>query len=81
MAITEADRLDMHLQFRRLMGDKVADTVMEHLPPAGWGDMARSSDIDNVNARLNGIVAGLWAMGSMTAVGFIGLFTIIATKF
>ena len=88
MAITEADRLDMHLQFRRLMGDKVADTVMEHLPPAGWGDVARVSDVDHlasrvngVNDRLNGIVAGLLAMGSMTAVGFIGLFTIIATKF
>ena len=94
MAITEADRLDMHLQFRRAMGDKVADTVMEHLPPVGWGDVARTSDInhlgqridgvndriDDVNDRLRGITAGLWAMGGMTAAGFIGIFTLIATK-
>ena len=80
MAITEADRLDMHLQFRRVMGDKVADTVMEHLPPVGWGDVARTSHIDHLNQRISGIVAGLWAMGGMTAAGFIGIFTLIATK-
>lgn len=48
MAITEADRLAMHLAFRKTMGDKVADTVMEHLPPTGWADAARKSDVDHL---------------------------------
>jgi hypothetical protein len=48
MAITEADRLAMHLAFRKTMGDKVADTVMEHLPPTGWADVARKSDVDHL---------------------------------
>jgi hypothetical protein len=30
------------------MGDKVADTVMEHLPPTGWADVARTSDVDHL---------------------------------
>ena len=49
--------------------------------------MARTSDIhhlgqriDDVNDRLRGMTAGLWAMGGMTATGFIGIFTLIATK-
>jgi hypothetical protein len=48
MAITEADRLEMHLAFHKTMGDKVADTVMEHLPPTGWADVARTSDVDHL---------------------------------
>jgi hypothetical protein len=53
MAITEADRLEMHFQFRKTMGDKVADTVMEHLPPTGRADVARKSDIDYLAALMN----------------------------
>ena len=98
MAITEADRLEMHLAFRKTMGDKVADTMMEHLPPTGWADVARKSDVDylaalmaarfeaadqrfeNIESRLSGIVAGMWAMGAISITAFIGLFTLIATK-
>jgi hypothetical protein len=29
-----------------MMGDDMADVLMEHLPPSGWGDVARKSDID-----------------------------------
>ena len=53
MAITEADRLEMHLAFRKTMGDKVADTMMEHLPPTGWADVARKSDVDHLAALMD----------------------------
>ncbi len=53
MAITEADRLEMHLQIRKTMGDKVADTMMEHLPPTGWADVARKSDVDYLAALMD----------------------------
>lgn len=53
MAITEADRLEMHLQIRKMMGDKVADTMMEHLPPTGWTDVARKSDVDYLAALMD----------------------------
>jgi hypothetical protein len=53
MAISEADRLEMHLAFRKTMGDKVADTMMEHLPPTGWADVARKSDVDYLAALMD----------------------------
>ena len=88
MTITEADRFEMHLELRKFLADKVAETLMEHLPPSGWGDVARRSDIDHLRdqfadlkATTCGLAAGMWALGSLTAAGFIGLFTVIATKF
>jgi hypothetical protein len=46
MSISESDRLELHLKLRNMMGDDMADILMEHLPPSGWGDVARKSDID-----------------------------------
>ena len=46
MAITEANRLDMHAELRRSHEEKVGDIIMEHLPPTGWGDVARVQDVD-----------------------------------
>ena len=80
------------------MGDEVANTLMEHLPPFGWADVARKSDVDQlqrdisrveislsadinrVEKRIDHLVAGMWAMGSLMVTGFIGIFTLIATK-
>ena len=87
MPITEGDRFEMHLEFRKFLGDKVAETLMEHLPPLGWADVARKSDVDylrnqiaDLKSATRGLAAGLWALGTMMSAGFIGLFTLIATK-
>jgi hypothetical protein len=56
MTISERDRFEMHLELKRLMGDAVADTLMEHLPPSGWGDVARKYDIDGLGNRFDGLV-------------------------
>ena len=53
MTISESDRLEMHLKLKSVLGDDVANTVMEHLPPSGWGDVARKSDLDHVVAMMN----------------------------
>lgn len=51
MSISEQDRLEMHLELKRLMGDAVAETLMRHLPPSGWGDVARKHDLDMLTRR------------------------------
>jgi hypothetical protein len=59
MATTEQERLEMHLGLRKALGENVANTLMEHLPPSGWGDVARKHDItmalDMINLRIDGV--------------------------
>jgi hypothetical protein len=53
MSITEHDRFEMHLELKRLVGDAVAETLMRHLPPSGWGDVARKHDTDALVHRVD----------------------------
>lgn len=48
MTMTEADRLFMHKGLRECMNERVADLIMEHLPPTGWADVARVQDLENL---------------------------------
>jgi hypothetical protein len=51
--ITEADRIDMLAELRRCHGDRVGDIIVQHLPPTGWGDVARVSDIHRLEVDIN----------------------------
>ena len=59
MATTEQERLEMHLGLRKVLGDDVANTMMAHLPPSGWGDVARKHDVltavDMIGMRVDAI--------------------------
>ncbi|MGA1261819.1 MAG: hypothetical protein ACO31F_07370, partial [Ilumatobacteraceae bacterium] len=46
MSSSEAQRFTLQQTLRPLMPEAVADTLMSHLLPAGWSDVARASDID-----------------------------------
>jgi hypothetical protein len=46
----------MHSELKKALGDEVADTMMEHLPPTGWADVARKDDIVRVEKRLNTVI-------------------------
>jgi hypothetical protein len=45
MTITEAERFQMHEALSTAHGKEVAAIIMEHLPPTGWGDVARRSEV------------------------------------
>ena len=69
MSISEAQRFDMQVGLRSHLGDDVANTLMEHLPPSGWSDVARKQDIDTVHndiSRINGTLKII--IGSMITV-------------
>ena len=46
MSMTEARRTEMHIGLRESLGPRVADSLMEHLPPNGWADVARQSEVN-----------------------------------
>lgn len=54
MSVSEARRLEMYVAFQQVLGDEVADTVMEHLPPSGWNDLVRLRDVLEIDKRLDG---------------------------
>ena len=86
--ITEAQRFEMHTCLRGLMGEEVANTMMEHLPPSGWSDVARKSDLElvkmeiaHVGKELSDLKKILLVVAPLIAGGFGGLYVLIATKF
>jgi hypothetical protein len=46
MALSEASRHEMHMKLEEVLGAQVANTVMGHLPPVGWADVATKRDLD-----------------------------------
>ena len=51
MITTEAERFQMHEALIHTHGKEVAAIIMEHLPPTGWGDVARRSDVSDLRSR------------------------------
>jgi hypothetical protein len=84
MAISGSARYETHTELRNRLGEPVADTLMEHLPPSGWSDMAQKSDVEHlrneVNKRLDSLVHGMWAAVGIFSGAFIALFSLIAAK-
>ena len=62
-------RLAMYQTLQRMLGVPVADTLMSHLPPNGWNDVARRSETNqkfaDIERRLNVIEAKLEGLASM----------------
>ena len=59
MAISETDRLQMFSGLQKIVGETVANTLMEHLPPGGWYDVARTGDFDRIETRIDKLEARL----------------------
>ncbi|MEY2627330.1 MAG: hypothetical protein RJB08_1089 [Actinomycetota bacterium] len=52
MSITESQRFELHQVLRNELGVSVADTLMEHLPPSGWSDVARRADLETIRKEI-----------------------------
>jgi hypothetical protein len=57
MTISETARLEMLSGLRTHVGEAVANTLMEHLPPGGWYDVARTGDFDRIETRIDKLEA------------------------
>jgi hypothetical protein len=46
MAVSEESRHRLYTRLEEVLGAEEAETLMEHLPPVGWADVATKRDID-----------------------------------
>ncbi len=53
MAIDERTRHQLFLRLEEVLGDEDANTLMEHLPPVGWADVATKSDLTDLERRVD----------------------------
>lgn len=52
MAISEHDRYELQKWFVENAGEQVAETLMAHLPPVGWADVATKRDLEHLGEML-----------------------------
>jgi hypothetical protein len=51
--MTESKRLQLHLTLKKVLGDDMAETLMDHLPPTGWASVARRDDVERLERQLD----------------------------
>ena len=52
MVLDERSRHQLYLRLEEVLGPDAATTLMEHLPPVGWADVATKRDLDALEERL-----------------------------
>ena len=52
MVLDERSRHQLYLRLEEALGSEAATTLMEHLPPTGWADVAMKRDLDALEQRL-----------------------------
>lgn len=53
MAIDERSRHAMYQRLEEVLGAEEAGTLMEHLPPVGWADVATKRDLEVLEVKLS----------------------------
>jgi len=59
MAVTEESRYQLYKQLEETLGAEHSNTLMEHLPPVGWADVATKADLaalqDHVDSEIGSL--------------------------
>ena len=53
MVLDERSRHQLYLRLEQVLGPEAATTLMEHLPPVGWADVATKHDLDALEQRMD----------------------------
>ncbi len=53
MTITGESRYQLYKRLEATLGADDANTLMEHLPPVGWADVATKTDLAQLEERMN----------------------------
>ncbi len=57
VTITEESRYQLYKQLEATLGPDHSNTLMEHLPPVGWADVATKTDLAHLQAALTADVS------------------------
>jgi hypothetical protein len=57
--VSDQDRRELHQALEQQLGGGPATTMMELLPPVGWADVARQTDLVALRGELKGEMAQL----------------------
>ena len=52
MVVTDDSRFQLHRRLEAVLGHEEASTLMAHLPPVGWADVATKRDLDHLADQL-----------------------------
>ena len=61
MTIGDQSRYDLHQRLAQVLGADEASTLMAHLPPVGWADVATRRDLDQLGRELRAEMAAGFA--------------------
>ena len=53
MAVDERSRHQLYRRLEEVLGPEAATTLIEHLPPVGWADVATKQDLANLEDRID----------------------------
>ena len=52
MPVDDRTRLNLHRKLEAVLGNEEADTLMAHLPPVTWNEVATADDLDALGTTL-----------------------------
>ena len=72
MVVDERSRHELYRRLEEVLGPDAATTLIEHLPPVGWADVATKHDLagleERITERFNGMDHRIsWAMSDLRA--------------
>lgn len=76
MAISEESRHHLYQHLDEVLGPEDATTLMEHLPPVGWADVATKRDLEMLELKFKADLANALRLQTFAVLGG---FTAIAT--
>jgi len=53
MVVDERSRHELYRRLEEVLGPEAATTLIEHLPPVGWGDVATRHDLAALEQRID----------------------------
>lgn len=79
MAVDDRTRLNLHRKLEAVLGPDDADTLMAHLPPVTWQDIATKDDLRILSSDLRSEISAAmerqirWTLTFNTALAIITL--------